>query len=227
MNAFGRLYAPDEGDLAYPLTAVPEDEIKSVQWGAPRAMNQGSQPWCVAYAWNGALAAYPNPRPRGSEVYLALPEVQYLYCRAQERDEWEGDCTRPLYDGTSVRAGAKVMQEMGLIREYRWAPDLDTFLRHLSNRGPLILGTRWTADMSMPDGEGIVHATGRALSGHAYTAVGYDAERDLVDCLNSWGRPWGPRGGRFWIPTADLALLIDQDGEACSPTELWDEEVNT
>lgn len=217
MAGFGRLHIPDERDADYPLTADPSDvEVTSVLWGAPRAMDQGDTPQCVAYAWVGALAAYPTPRPRGTAEWAALPDQRDLYCHAQRHDPWEGDCTNPRYDGTSVRGGANALRGSGLISEFRWAWDMDTALAHLVQYGPIVVGTRWLAGMSDPDAEGIIRATGRSVGGHAYVIVGYDADRDLLDGLNSWGRGWGPRGGRFWIPTDDLRRLIENgDGEVC------------
>jgi hypothetical protein len=62
------------------------------------------------------------------------------------------------------------------------------------------LGTPWYASWDYPNAEGIVPADySRVVGGHAYLAYGYDTDKQLVYCQNSWGVAWG-KSGRFAVP---------------------------
>jgi hypothetical protein len=133
----------------------------------------------------------------------------------QEVDEWEGSD----YDGTSVRAGAKVMQARGYIGEYRWAHDLETTLEALTRVGPVVMGTNWYRSMFTPNSQGVVKAEGPIDGGHAWLLDGANRKQGMARGKNSWNRTWGKKG-RFWIPFEVLEKLIIEDGEACLALEV-------
>lgn len=210
MNGFGRRYAPDVRDqrclmcdqLPRRMAVRPVRKVWRVWWRG----DQGATSHCVGFAWHGVLRSLPNVQRE--------PPPFVIYHRAQTLDEWPGE----NYEGTSVRAGAKVLQALGKLTAYAWAFDLETMLNWLAFKGPVVLGTNWLEQMRRPNAAGIVRVSGRVIGGHAYEAIGYDDATELVYCQNSWGTGWGKRG-RFYLRYADLARLIEAKGEVCTATE--------
>lgn len=141
--------------------------------------------------------------------------ARWTYQRAQTMDEWPGED----YDGTSVRAGAKVLQDTGFISEYRWAWDGMEAIRAVLDIGPVVVGTNWYEGMFEPNDRGLVVPSGSIAGGHAYLIDGANLNRGLVRLKNSWSKSWG-RGGRAVMTITDFSRLISEDGEACLATEL-------
>lgn len=218
--AMGRLYSPDIRDKEYPisplLTQRRTAQVRRFWYSNGWWGNQGVSPHCVAYSW----AHFLHDGPLLGSIYseTELIDTDTLYCEAQKLDPWPGDCDTPLYDGTSVRAGAKVLQDWGFIEEYRWAEDADQLAQAILVQGPAVLGTLWKTDMYNPDREGFIYATGRNSGGHAYIINGVDVEKGFFRLKNSWGKSWG-RGGHALIPMEDVDALIKDFGEACIPLQ--------
>lgn len=191
-------------------------------WAPGKILDQGAEGACVGYAWASEAMADPVPvalerlainHPATWELF-----ARFLYGMARYLDEWPGTD----YEGTSVLAGAKAAQNAGLLHTYRWAFGLDDVLDTVVQKGPVVLGTNWHADMYAPR-NGILTPTGPVVGGHAYLVVGY---RTTVPQLggapgavikNSWGKDWG-ENGLATISLEDLDTLLSQDGEACVPT---------
>lgn len=158
-----------------------------------------------------------------------------IYYRARQLDPWEGED----YEGTSVLAGIKAVQEIvnskgkPLIKEYRWAFGIQDVLRVLGYRGPVVLGIWWYDNMYDPDENGFIHLAGTKVGGHAILAngvkivkldptlpatwVNVNKVESYVRLHNSWGTGYG-LGGDALISVNDLELLLMDDGEACVPT---------
>jgi hypothetical protein len=137
-----------------------------------------------------------------------------VYNRAQLIDQWPGE----NYDGTSVRAGAKVLQERDVVGNYHWATDVSDIINAVLTTGPVVLGTRWYEGMSRPDSHMILHPTGEILGGHAYVLNGVSLSRGLFRMKNSWGRNWG-KNGRAYISFDAVDQLLGEQGEACLAIE--------
>ena len=215
MPGLGRLPSPDPEDHNYRMAALlpPMEQVQrtSRYWFEGGWFgDQGETSQCVEYAWHHWVQAGPV-KPRGLGPYWERGSV---YEEAKRIDEWPGED----YDGTSVRAGAKVLQSLGYVDSYHWAWDIDTLVNALLTAGPVVVGTLWTSDMFMPSREGIAKPTGYEVGGHAYLATGINLNHGLIRFKNSWGRQWG-RTGRFRMAIEDFEKLLLMDGEACLALE--------
>lgn len=214
---FARLARPDPRDRGFAL-APPRAlaaQTASRHWAAGFVFDQGATSECVAYSTIGWLRCAPVRNDPGFTF-------SQFYRECQDHDPWPGND----YAGTSVRAAFKLLKAKGFVSEYRWAFDVGTVVDHLLTRGPVVLGTAWTAGMAHPDAKGFVRPTGRPLGGHAYLAVGANRDkagpggaRGAIRVLNSWGRDWG-QGGRAWLGFQDLAALLADQGDAAAAVEV-------
>lgn len=231
-DPLGRLYIPDERDQNYPLRpqATDFEGREAVErgyrywWADGWWGDQWYTPQCVAYAWihwleDGPTTHAPRAPQRRASVMAqgaALLHPDNLYREAQRIDQWPGE----NYDGTSVRAGADVLRRNGLIREYRWAWDLETVIQAILTEGPLVVGTNWYEQMFYPDAEeGFIEIGGSIAGGHAYELNGVNTERRVFRIKNSWGRDWG-KTGHAWISFDDMERLLDERGDACMAFEV-------
>lgn len=210
----GRKKAYDPRDVKHPMSKLLKaPQRKPKHWPMFYVLDQGPTPQCVAYAWTGFLLCYPT---RTTPTQLGQTFSPELYHQAQRIDEWEGE----NYDGTSVRAGAKVLKNYGRLKEYLWAEDAATVRDYIIQRGPVVLGTDWTFDMFYPENsDGYIVPTGGVAGGHAYLTPGYSSSRDAFRIVNSWGPLWGEHG-RAWLRFKDLQTLFDRGAEACSAIEV-------
>jgi hypothetical protein len=213
-HGLGRLPAADERDASYPvarlLSAVVDVPVMRYWWPAGWWGNQGTTSQCVAYAWTHWLKDGPVGQPDHE------PRPAELYHEAQLVDEWPGTD----YDGTSVRAGAKVLRGAGLVTSYWWATTADDVATTVLTIGPVVVGTVWLEGMFTPrrDDGWRLRPRGAVAGGHAYLLNGYSARSGMFRVKNSWGREWGDRGyARLHI--GDLARLLADDGEACIALE--------
>lgn len=212
------------------VSGIEDRPLRSYTWACDTFNDQGREGACVGFAWSHELAAKPKVIPTDNEFALRV------YRRAQFLDPWEGED----YDGTSVLAGVKAVQEIKnsrgnpLIREYRWAFGIEDVARVLSWRGPLVLGINWHDSMYDPDENHFISPTGDYVGGHAIVANGIkivkrapgeypvlwenvDINKSYVRLHNSWGQSYGLNGDAF-MTLADLSDLLEVGGEACIPT---------
>lgn len=230
-NPLGRIHLPDERDDQFLMTTAAQDDEgeealgrgwrywwQDGWWG-----DQWYTPQCVAYAWGHLLEDGPTtqaPRAPQREAVInaqgqAIISPAQLYAEAQTIDEWPGTD----YDGTSVRAGAKILVRQGLLAAYEWAWDVDTVVEAILTRGPVVVGTTWYEEMSTPDSQGVIHAEGDSVGGHAYVLNGVNRETEVVRIKNSWGRGWADEGNAL-LRLEDLDALLRDYGEACLPIEV-------
>lgn len=210
MPGFGRRPSvPDPRDADYPIRALlpptPSARIfrywnQQGWWG-----DQGESPQCVAYAslhWlaDGPVTQHAGPSP------VVDPTVLYHEC--QLLDEIPGI----NYDGTTTRGAAKAMEARGYLESYHWGHTLDDVVQCLLELGPVLIGTNWYSGMMEPDEAGIIRVIGPVLGGHETVLNGVNTHAELVRGKNSWGRSWG-HGGNYYLRFADLARLLEEEGE--------------
>lgn len=174
-------------------------------WG-----DQGETSRCVGYSW----AHWIQDGPVTHVGAAPIVDPTQLYINAQKIDEWPGE----NYDGTSVRAGVKVLQAQGYVNSYYWAYDIDTLVYALLELGPVVVGTYWYNNMFYPAQNGMIRIGGGVAGGHAYMINGVNTTKKLFRIKNSWGKDWG-KYGHAYITFADMARLIAQQGEVCLATE--------
>jgi hypothetical protein len=214
---FGRIYSFDARDNKYLIANSPfysTSQTKRIQywddeqwWG-----NQGNTSECVAYSWIHWLEDGPVYQPASPQPIL---NPNTVYKAAQKIDEWPGE----NYNGTSIRAGAKILQQEGFIQNYYWTRDVNVLANTVLNTGPVVVGTYWYSNMMRPNlRTGLMSATGRILGAHAYVINGVDLNRRLFRIKNSWGRKWG-LNGRAFISFTDMSRLMRMQGEVCLAIE--------
>ncbi len=209
----GRHHAPDARDHAFLLRATAPQPPRTKMWPLmARWLDQGETGTCVGHAFRHLLTG--TPQPLGDPA----PSPFAIYDRAILLDEFpDNDRDTQRQMGTSVRAGAKALQELGLIGAYGWAYDVDTAIDWLSWHGPLVAGFAWRDSFFARDQDGFMRITPRSriVGGHCILIVGVDLRRQAVRCLTSWST-----FGYFFLSFADLERLLKEDGECVAPTEV-------
>lgn len=215
-----RLISFDEKSRNYPITALlGTTKISNKTWECETHLDQGNTGQCVGYAWAHELNALPY------KIDIQESTAQTIYFAAQQWDEWAGI----NYDGTSVLAGAKVINSIGFMPEYRWAFGIDDVINTLSTFGPVVLGINWYNDMFTPNVNGLLSPTGGIAGGHAILATGIKVRErignkwtmlpePIIRLHNSWGTSWGINGDAF-ITSINLSKLLQEQGEACVPVK--------
>jgi hypothetical protein len=194
------------------ITALPSHKT----WQIGEILDQGYEGSCVGHAWT----AWENCRPLGYAVQQDHDYAVGWYERAKEIDEWPGTD----YEGTSVRAGARVALERGFISEYVWASGVAEMDAWLLFKGPLVIGSKWYESMDEPDADGFLSVdTGSAVrGGHAYLLYG-KGEGLNYKFANSWGYEYAKEGS-FRLRPEDLSRLIASGGfVACSALQTGEE----
>lgn len=227
---FGRLYAPDPKDAAFPLEramrTMSRTELKRRTQAPARAktLNQRATSYCTKFGLAHCLGASPlryrdNPMALLDVPLDGSPEA---YAWAQAHDEWPGG--EPDYYGTSVRAMLDYARARGLITMYVWARDVAEAKDYVSRVGsaPLEAGFDWFTGMSNPtlrNGIWVAEPNGALEGGHAFCVLWFDKKRGMWKCQNSWGSEFGA-DGVFYIPDDAFQYLAFQaNGELASFTE--------
>jgi len=161
------------------------------------------------------LIAKPKP-VRGITMKFAREQV---YWEAQKIDPWPGGSypgASPVYGGTSVLCGVKVLQKLGYIKEYRWSFSLSDLILAVGHIGPAILGLVWYEGMFEPHSCGYLHIGGKVSGGHAILCRGVNVKEGYFLLHNSWGAKWG-KEGTAKVSFEEMQRLLKEEGEAVVP----------
>jgi hypothetical protein len=215
----------DERSKNFPIrAAIPERPTRRTKkWRNGIILDQGREGACVGFGWTAEALSTPVAvdlkRLKADAPEDPTAFAHYIYNSAKKIDYWEGED----YEGTSVLAGAKMMQQLGLIKEYRWCFRIEDVIDALLTKGPVVLGIYWYESMYEAK-DGILDVSGDIVGGHCIAAVGFKLAKDsptgedTIILQNSWGYSWGT-WGLAEIRVRDLKALLDNDGEACVVTK--------
>lgn len=188
-------------------------------WEEGTVLDQGSEGACVGFAWVADLLAEPVAPTEQPDEETGASFASKYYRQAQKIDQWPGED----YEGTSVLAGAKVMQKEGFISGYSWCFSMEDIRDTILTTGPVVIGIPWLQGMYDTGEDGVVKVHGNEVGGHALTITGYDpameidgVKQEVFRWRNSWGKDYGLDGSGY-IRYNDLAALLKQTGEACVP----------
>lgn len=208
---FGKTPTPPQPTPPAPLPAIQ-------YWWNRVQLDQGQTGHCVGFGSTDWKNAPPTEATHSDDDAHAF----YYLCKDKDG---EPKGTKHAEDGTYVRTAAQVLQDQGAISNYVWGKSAEEVSQWVIAHGPVILGTDWYNGMFNPDSGGLVKLTGGVAGGHCYLAIGYDDNRQVFTCQNSWGDQWGIASiygtrGCFEVSYADLDKLIKADGEACAGVEV-------
>lgn len=221
-----RVRAVDVRSLNYLVRDTFETTLapRSFTWRLPLWLDQGREGACVGFGWAHELAAMPAMVEGITNIFAR----EKIYWPAQQIDPWPGGAypgASPIYEGTSVLAGAQVVQRMGYIGEYRWALDLQDLILAVGYKGPAVIGVDWYEGMLDTDAAGYVHPTGQIVGGHCLIIHGVriikradgsiNHYKSYFTLHNSWGSSWGVNG-RARITFAEM-LKLWPGGDFCIP----------
>jgi hypothetical protein len=188
---------------------VGSPEIRQNIWDLPECLDQGTEGACVGFGWEHELLAEPD-RVTGTDP-------RSIFHRAQQLDDIPGE----NYEGSTVLGGAKAVQELGHLTEYRWAKSIQDVLAAVSTYGPVVAGIDWYTGMDTVDKDGFIRIRGTVRGGHCVCLHGVVPEPSdrygwALFGTNSWGPGWG-KNGRFKITARDFERLMNTRGEVCVP----------
>lgn len=211
-----RIPAFDERSRNYPVMAtITATKPRSYTWACKTHLNQGVEGACVAAGFAHELIARPSVVDG-----ITFPWARdNIYYEAQKIDEWSGGSypgAYPKYEGTSVLAGAKVVQKLGYVKEYRWAFGVDDLIMAVGYKGPAVIGVNWYQMMRNTDAAGFIRPIGDYLGGHCVLVKAVNVKEEYFTIHNSWGEDWGT-GGDCKITFDDMHILLQEGGEACIP----------
>jgi hypothetical protein len=232
-----RLYEEDWNSLNFPvarlLTTTAIRRPRSYTWALRQWFDQGQEGACVGFGLTHEAAAFPVAVTGLSNDFARTK----VYWPAQEIDEWQGGSypgAAPFYEGTSVLAGAKVMQRLGYYKSYYWALNIQELAVGVGLTGPAVIGVNWYEGM-YDTVNGYISPTGRLAGGHCICVVGVkivwkswinwftsrtwenvDLDRSYFILHNSWGPQWG-ENGRAKLSLRDADRLLNEQGDAMFP----------
>lgn len=209
-------------------TSAPK-QFGTKAWYSPLTLKQ----WVGSCVGHGAIHVY-NSSPG---VHRVMDDkAMEVYDLAQRKyDPWEDT---PPEEGTSVRAGAQAMVELGYWESFAMAYNhegktisVEDLARWILNRGPVMMGIGWKQGYSHPREEDdyFIQDTGRDQGGHniEVDAVRFrgNPETDWFRMHQTWGDPWGYRayghGGFCRVSYRLMETILRREwSTVCSPVEV-------
>lgn len=172
-------------------------------------LDQGQLGSCTGHALVDCLMT--GPLYRGYRNLTHADAVR-AYERATVIDPFLG-AYPPDDTGSDGMDACKAGVEFGWLTGYDHAFGIDHLLGALM-LGPVMVGTSWYESMFSPDNRGRVAVSGSVAGGHEYVISARSGR--WLRIVNSWGSSWGLHGCA-WIAAADLAALLDDQGDVTVP----------
>jgi len=206
----GRIAVADDRDKLFPLRSITNVNAtpRTVPWQLGPLLNQGQNPWCVAFTGREWMDAEPYP-----VANLAEPSPAQLYAGAQANDEIAGP-----HDGSTDRGLMKYLTGLSLVGPFHWAQTIEEAAQYVLTTGTVMCGVPWHRSMFTPDSEGYLHPDGDVVGGHEFLGSWYIEQADDYVFRNSWGN-WGNvpgQPGMFKMHAADFRALLASGGDVCA-----------
>lgn len=184
-------------------------------WVDAVVLDQGDFGTCVGNGWAGWGISTPIVDAYDED------DARAIYYEATVIDGTPDDPDAPGGGqvGSTVRSGAKAMQNRKRLVAYAFASGLADIDEWIDAHGPVVIGSDWTNDMFEPDSSGYVRPTGGVAGGHCYLLLDKLDAEDAYLFRNSWGPGWGDKGN-FRMKRSDFAQLLAAQGEACCAAEV-------
>lgn len=194
--------------------------------------DQGVEGACVGFAWSWAMSILNRRRYAARKLYL----------EAQHVDQYDDT---PPEEGTSVYAGARVLQDQGHwrfargitfplalgegIESFQSAQTVDEMRIAIAQGRPVVNGVNWYSDFDKPEwmdpgngghrwwvGHGKVNNLGPIRGAHALCCFG---ARDDIEAF-VWAMTWGVDfPAVIYVPYDVMERLLREDGEAIIPMD--------
>lgn len=195
-----------------PPSSPPPSPVPSASkvWTDPVILDQGQTGHCVGFGGSGFLASAPV---EDQGIDNDFGHALYYDCKIVDGEP-------KAEDGSTVHTLAKVLVQRGRLTSYAWASTVAAMQQWVTTKGPVVMGTDWDNEMFDPDADGYVKTGGGVAGGHCFLMVGYHADVDAFEFVNSWGTSWAKKG-HFFMKTAEFSKLWHRSGnEAMVALEL-------
>jgi hypothetical protein len=187
-------------------------------WDDPIVLDQGQYGTCVGNGWAG----WGDSAPIQDNFQEKDARAIYYEATVIDGSPDNPDAPGGGQQGSTVRSGAKAMQNRGLLTAYAFSQKLADVDEWINNHGPVVFGSDWTNDMFNPDHNGFIVPTGGVAGGHCYLLLDKLDDGSGYLFRNSWGTGWGLSGNFKMTADSVQKLLtgIDSPGEACMAAEV-------
>ena len=203
---------PRSRDYPYEIVSTTLVAVEHKRHGS--IFDQGQIGSCTGNAIGGARNT--EPVFRTGDHIITETGARDLYELATILDGIPGQY--PPHDtGSSGLAASKAARQLGMIKSYSHAFDMDAALAALQ-ASPVITGVAWYEGFDSPDPTtGVVKISGQIRGGHEIVARGYEPQGTnpddaLILLDNSWGKDWGLNGHFYWT-VATWKELLNQQGD--------------
>jgi len=190
--------------------------VISRHWSVDKILNQGDTQHCVGFSMAHFCRCLPMKTlyedADGHSIYYEAVEIS-------------GSEAKEI--GTTIRNGAKALQQRGRIKHYalfNGSEKVSDIINWILTTGPISVGTNWYESMNHPNADGLVFPMGEIVGGHAYLINGVDKYTGLMEFVNSWGDAWG-KSGTFKMSIADFTSLFSDGGDAIITVESMPSEI--
>ncbi len=223
---------PDRRDIAYAPAIMAIEELPrqyDLRKDMPPIVDQGQTGCCTGCAWAAAVSykinklefspmfIYYNERVlegtirTDSGAYIRDGGKALVKYGASEEIFW------PMRNKfrTKPSKNAYLDASNHRINKYMALSDMDTMIRAIAQNNTVVFGISVyesfeSEEVARTGNVPVPKDTESNLGGHAIIAVGYDLDKQVILCRNSWGKEWGD-SGYFRLPMEFFNLGLASD----------------